>query len=272
VLNLPEPRLAEKTETGTPAHVSAPGSARPGRWRLVFLSVYTPVWNSGVLLFVCLFLPLGLVGGCGTKTPLYPYEDWVVGVRSASDFFKGQIAAWPYLFALLLVIGTWVILLTRDPRHFRTLWFTYALAITIIVLGMWTVESKEFRERGETAGPGAWLEELWFLIPTAVLIGLLLVTYLNCRTWFAAALWVQLALALLSTAWFIFVAYMFTDDLLYGGKISIGCSGVLVLATAWERWRGLEELGVRLPIRRPSRSPAASLVAPAASVPSRVTN
>jgi len=271
VLNISETRPAEQNEPGTPVHEPASDKGRPSRWRLLFLSAYTPAWNSGGLLFICLFLPLGLVGGCGTKTPLYPYKDWVLEVGSVSDFFKGQITAWPYLFALLMVIGTWVILLTRDPRHFRTLWFTYAAAITIIVLGMWTVKSKEFRERGESAGPDAWIGEIWFLIPTAVLIGLLLVTYLNCRTWFAAALWMQLALAVLSTAWFIFVAFLFTDDLHYGGKISIGTSGVLILATAWERWCGLEELGVTIPARRVDRSLAPSRAASPALVPSQLT-
>ena len=47
----------------------------PGRLRLVIGSVFAPVWSSGVVLFSCLFLPLGMVGGCGTKTPLYPYKD-----------------------------------------------------------------------------------------------------------------------------------------------------------------------------------------------------
>ena len=204
-------------------------------------------------LFACLFLPLGMVGGCGAKTPLYPYKDWLVGIDSIAGFFGAQLFLWPYLFAILVTVGTLLILITRNPRHFRTLWAIYCIAVVTIVFGIWSFEGKEFRQRADSADWETWLSELWVLGPTVLLIALLLVTYMNCRTWFAAALWVQLALAILATGWFIFVVLLFGDDLLIGGKLSIGTSGVLVLATAWERAHGLHALGVRLPVRKADR-------------------
>lgn len=224
-------------------------TAVASRWRLAFGAVFGPVWSSGAVLAVCMFLPIFMSQGCGTKHPEYPYE-WFQEVHSTSEAFIIQFRIWPYLFGLLAAGGTLWIAIAQSPRHFRMLWTIYACMIIVVVLGLWCTLGKQFRENNRSPGIEAWMEQIWVLGPTTLLLATLFLTYRNCHTWFSAAMWVQLMLSVVALAWFIFVVCVVRDDLLIGGKLSIAASAVLLAGTAWERLHGLEALGVSLSHRR----------------------
>jgi hypothetical protein len=190
-----------------------------------------------------MFLPLCMVSGCNSKQPWYPYGMYTQW-PSISDFFQGLLFNWPYLFGVVAGLGAFIVAWTGQARHFRLLWAGYTGAIVLSVLGMWSVMGRQWRERGVPASFAELAEEGWLLVPTIVLLSVLLITYFNCRTWFSAALWVQLLLAALSCAWFGWVAFEFGADLLIGGKIAIASSAGLFLGTVVERLVGLEELGI----------------------------
>ena len=80
---------------------------------------------------------------------------------------------------------------------------------------------------------GRWDWAIWTM-PSLWMIGVLVSTYRNNRSWPDAAVWMQFALAVLSAYYF---ALLFTLDyrmVLLGGKISLAASLVLAIATAWQ--------------------------------------
>jgi hypothetical protein len=199
-----------------------------------------------------MFLPICLVPGCNSKDPWYPCSQYVK-LNSIDTFFDIQFFNWAYLFGLLAGLGALIVAWTHHPKHFRTLWGTYAISIVTVVLGMWSVEGKRWREQGLPVSFQQFADAGMLLVPTIALLATLIITYFNCRTWFAAALWVQLVLAALACAWFGWVAFLFQGDLLIGGKVAIAASFALLISTVAERYRGLEVLGVHLPDRRRHR-------------------
>ncbi len=204
---------------------------------------------------VCLFLPLCLIPSCQIQgcqttpapppTPLSPYELYE-GVESPRElFFVTAFFQWPYFFGLLVCGATLFIATTGQPQHFRALWFGFAGVIAVGSIGLWWHVGSDLRDQ-KNAQP---LDMLWgiliVVVPTVLFCLVLVVTYFNCRTWLAAATWVQLTLAAYGLAWFTLVDYMF--PLLWGGRLSQAACLALALATLVERRRAFKTLGVHPP-------------------------
>jgi hypothetical protein len=207
-------------------------------------------------LAACLFLPLCLlpscqIQGCGAPatppppTPLSPYELYR-GSESPRDlFFVTAVVQWPYFFGLLVCGATLFIAATGQARHFRALWFTFAGIIAVGSIGLWWHVGDELRHReNPPAGDRLW-EPVMVIGPTILFCLVLVVTYFNCRTWLAAATWVQLTLAAYGLVWFTLVDCAF--PLLWGGRLSQAACLVLALATLVERRRAFKTLHVRPP-------------------------
>jgi hypothetical protein len=222
--------------------------------RTVFASVFMPVWGSSFLLALCFCLPLCFVGGCQSTPPkpYYPCAKYIE-TDSVAELFGYQVFDWYYLFGLITGAGTLLIAATGKVQHFRTLWITYAAAIGVIVLAMLLSAGREYRQLEHNGDSPPLMSLLWVLVPTVFFLSLLVLTYFNCRTWLRAALCVQLTLAILSLAWFLFLRFGFEFPWAFGGRLSVVACGLLIVATCCE-WRyGLKALGISQPPTRRRR-------------------
>ena len=218
--------------------------------RLILFSCFTPIWGSGLLLAACFFLPLCLLPGCTDDTgtthyfPYSPSEKYdnlsneTDGL--ATTFFLFQQFDWPYGFGALAAFGTLLVLATRNLRNFRVIWFLYAAYAIVIIGGIWLSMGDAIRESRKTEGPNAGIDIRWaisVLVPSTIVLITLVASYLNCRTWFSAAMWVQLTLAALSIVWFAVLRFLFGFEFLVGGTLSLAASVVLAIATVctWRR-------------------------------------
>lgn len=236
--------------------VTSDRGARAAARRVLGLT-FLPVWGSSGTLAACLFLPLCLlpscqIQGCGAAAtpppppaPLSPYElyDGVEALREL--FVLTTVAQWPYFFGGSVCAATLFIAATGQARYFRSLWFCFAIIISVSSIGLWWHVGRELRGHDKPESADRLSETLIVIVPTILFCLTLVVTYFNCRTWLAAVTWVQFALAVYGLAWFTLVDYIF--PLLWGGRLSQVACLVLAVASLVERRRGFKTLGVRPP-------------------------
>jgi len=219
--------------------------------RLILFSCFTPIWGSGLLLAACFFLPLCLLPGCtdDTGTTIYfqysPSEKYDNLKNKTDDlaatFFLFQQFDWHYGFGALAAFGTLLVLATRNLQNFRAIWFLYAAYAIVLIGGIWLSMGDAFRESRETEGPNSGIDIRWaisVLVPSTIVLITLVASYLNCRTWFSAVMWVQSTLAVLSIVWFAMLRFLFGFEFLVGGTLSLVASIVLAIATVWTWRRG----------------------------------
>ncbi len=220
-------------------------------WRQVFASLFTPSWSLGLLLALCLFLPS--YRGCNNQV-VYVAEALVAEPSAPGEVYQSFLLTWPVLFGLVTFFGTLLLAATCDPQRASVLWWSYAALVFIHVALLSTVllvegshgDSKAAWIWQEVSIAGAWL------IPTLGLPAVLHVTFRYCRSWFSAAMWMQLALALTAAACTTFVnpSLVMAKDFLVGGALMIVASVGLIVSTVVQIFDGHRAL-----TRKPSESP-----------------
>jgi hypothetical protein len=209
-------------------------------WRLVCASLFTPTWNASLLLFVCLFLPS--YEGCNGET-IYVADAVSTGLSAEVAFYPAFLVIWPYLFGLIVAIGTISLAHSRQQDGARRLWCWLAglVAIHSVLLAAALVrEPPSSWSEWRSWDSGDLLMGLFWLGTTLFLIVLVPLTGVCCRTWFNAAMWLQLAgtvTAAICLSYFI-PAIAFAHKLLLGGKLAVASSVFLIFATIVERLDG----------------------------------
>ncbi len=226
---------AERAPAPGPPRTATPSSQRQDQsvsaWQHVFASLFTPTWNLSLLLFVCLFLPS--YEGCSGETVYV--ADAVTTGRSTQDYYLTFLVVWPYFFGLIAALGTISIGLSGRPERARRLWWSLAGLIGLhsvlfaVVLAMAPPTSWS---GWRSSGWGPILIGVYWLGTTVVLIALIPITGILCRTWFNAAIWLQLALTVTAAIclWYFIPVIVFAKDLLIGGRLAVACSVFLIMA------------------------------------------
>ncbi len=242
-----------KTVSATTATESAPcGSLRSAwAWKQVFASLFTPSWSLGLLLFACLFLPA--YRGCNNQV-VYLSAAVTSDPLAAGEVYQSFLLTWPLLFGLMMSLGTLVLAWTSDPRRASILWWSFAgliflhttLLVAAILAETSNVDSKTAWTWQEFSIIACWL------VPTIGLPVILFATYRYCRNWFSAAMWVQLALAVIAAVCTTVVmpSLLIAKELLIGGKILIAGSVGLIVSTIVQLLDGHRAL-----TRKPTESP-----------------
>lgn len=211
----------------------------PSAWQLVFASLFTPTWNLSLLLFVCLFLPS--YEGCNGETVYV--ADAVITRISDDAIYPRFLVVWPYLFGLIVTLGTISIARSGRPERARRLWWSLAGLVGVHSVLLVVVLTTEPPTSWSEWSTWDWETILWaayWLGTTVILIALIPITGIFCRTWFNAAIWLQLALAVTAAiclSYFI-PAIVFAKKFLIGGRVAVACSVLLIVSTILERLDG----------------------------------
>jgi hypothetical protein len=212
----------------------------PSAWHLVFASLFTPTWSLSLLLFVCLFLPS--YEGCSGET-IYIADAVSTGLSADVAFYPAFLVIWPYLFGLIVAIGTVCLARSRQHDGARRLWWwlagLFALHAVVLAAALAREPPSSWSE-WQSWEWGDILSGLYWLGTTVFLIVLIPITGVYCRTWFNAAMWLQLA-GVVTAA--IYLSYFmpviaFAHKLLLGGRLAVACSVLLIVSTIVERMDG----------------------------------
>ena len=218
--------------------VREPTRADPSAGQQVFASLFTPGWMLGMLLAMCLLMPS--YQGCNGNVVRLS-EAFVLEQGTAEEVYVRYLLVWPTLYGLIVFAGTLRLAWSRDPQKASFLWWGFAgLIVSHTALLVVTVAVSVMK--GDEWSWDAFCDPLSLLWATASigLPALLLVTYRYCGSWYDAAVWVQLVLAVLAAVCTTYVipALLLAKSLLYGGKLMICCSVGLIVATIVQRLDG----------------------------------
>lgn len=236
--------MPDSDHAPTEEHSSTKVRRSPG----ALASVFTPSWGLGLLLFCCLFLPA--YQGCNGK-PIYIYRAFTLESLALPNAYLVFQVAWPCLFGLLVAIGSGWLLWTSDPQQAKFLWWSYSGLVIIHACLLIAVMVTSPEEWSIDNADEAWLKFCWLSV-SLILLVLIPLTGLRCRTWLHAALWMQLSLGLVAalSLSFLVPALLLANRLLIGGKLMVFCSVFLVVSTLLQQVDGYRTL-----TRDPHHSP-----------------
>jgi len=237
--------------------------------RQVFASVFTPQWSLGLLLFLCMFLPS--YRGCNGEV-IVPCQVYACDWTSLEAPLFMWLVTWPYLFGLVLAVGTVCLAWSRRGSAAFGLWWWYSGFILFnAVLWQFTVvaglassaysvsrgdESIELPASGEELFH-ALIEAVkspicWILCASGVLAAMIPLTARLCRNWFHAAMWLQCSLVLLAAVYVstLTPGFLLAEGFLIGGKLSVAFAVLLILVSV-AVWAD----GQRVLVRQKGESP-----------------
>ncbi|MCA9262685.1 MAG: hypothetical protein KDA60_02505 [Planctomycetales bacterium] len=181
-----------------------------------FASIFTPSWSLGLILSFSFLLPTAR--GCNDKT-IYVTDFWTNHDGTFESTYLGFATTWPILFGLFLAAGTlWMVSRSR-LQSARFLWLGYSVIIAIhsILFVVLCVLTKPWNSLGFGIRDDV-LSTIVILLPTVGLPVLVWLTLRRSRTWYRAAMWLQLGMAATS----MFTVGLVTPIVLIFGSPRIG--------------------------------------------------